>query len=92
MARMLQKFGLNVITKIYQDSTVDSVIHHLQVKSEEYQLIVLVDKNQLDGFALAQGLKNNKLIDYYPVVLVSSNDKTGNYKTCRNRLLPDRTF
>ncbi len=83
MARMLQKFGLNVITKIYQDSTVDSVIHHLQVKSEEYQLIVLVDKNQLDGFALAQGLKNNKLIDHYPVVLVSSNDKTGNYKTCR---------
>ncbi|MDF1573789.1 MAG: response regulator [Bacteroidales bacterium] len=83
MARMLQKFGLNVITKIYQDSTVDSVIHHLQVKSADYQMIVLVDKNQLDGFALAQGMKTSKLIDHYPVVLVSSNDKTGNYKTCR---------
>jgi hypothetical protein len=34
MARMLQKFGLNAVTKIYQDSTVDSVIHHLQVKSD----------------------------------------------------------
>ena len=83
MARMLQKFGLKVVTKIYQDSTVDSVIHHLQVKSEEYQMIILVDKNQLDGFALAQGMKNSKLIDHYPVVLVSSNDRTGNYKTCR---------
>jgi signal transduction histidine kinase/CheY-like chemotaxis protein len=83
MARMLQKFGLNVITKIYQDSTVDSVIHHLQVKSKEYQLIILVDKNQLDGFALAQGMKNNNLIDLFPIMLVSSNDKTGNYKTCR---------
>ncbi len=83
MARMLQKFGLKVVTKIYQDSTVDSVIHHLQVKSEEYQLIVLVDKNQLDGFALAQGMKNSNLIDLYPIVLVSSNDRTGNYKTCR---------
>jgi len=83
MARMLQKFGLNVITKIYQDSTVDSVIHHLQVKSDAYQMIVLVDKNQLDGFALAQGMKNSNLIDNYPIVLVSSNDKTGNYKTCR---------
>ncbi len=83
MARMLQKFGLKVVTKIYQDSTVDSVIHHLQVKSEEYQLIVLVDKNQLDGFALAQGMKNSNLIDHYPIVLVSSNDRTGNYKTCR---------
>lgn len=83
MARMLQKFGLRVVTKIYQDSTVDSVIHHLQVKSKDYQMIVLVDKNQLDGFAMAQGIKKSNLIDNYPVVLVSSNDKTGNYKTCR---------
>ena len=83
MVRMLEKFGLNVVTKIYQDSTVDSVVHHLQVKSEEYQMIVLVDKNQLDGFALAQGMKKGMLIDNYPIVLVSSNDKTGNYKTCR---------
>jgi len=83
MTRMLQKFGLNVVTKIYQDSTVDSVIHHLQVNLAEYQMIVLVDKNQLDGFALAQGMKNSSLIDHYPIVLVSSNDKTGNYKTCR---------
>ena len=83
MVRVLEKFGLNVVTKIYQDSTVDSVVHHLQVKSEEYQMIVLVDKNQLDGFALAQGMKKGNLIDNYPIVLVSSNDKTGNYKTCR---------
>jgi CheY-like chemotaxis protein len=83
MARMLQKFGLKVVTKIYQDSTVDSVIHHLQVKSKEYQMIVLVDKNQLDGFAMAQGMKKSNLIDNYPIVLVSSNDRTGNYKTCR---------
>jgi signal transduction histidine kinase/CheY-like chemotaxis protein len=83
MTRMLQKFGLKVVTMVYQDSTVDSVTHHLQVKSEEYQMIVLVDKNQLDGFSLAQGMKNTKLIDNYPIVLVSSNDKTGNYKTCR---------
>jgi len=83
MVRVLEKFGLNVLTKIYQDSTVDSVVHHLQVKSDEYQMIVLVDKNQLDGFALAQGMKKGNLIDNYPIVLVSSNDKTGNYKTCR---------
>lgn len=83
MVKMLSKFGLNVITKIYQDSTVDSVIHHLQVKSQEYQMIVLIDKNELDGFALAMGMKRNNLIDKFPVVLVTSNDKTGNYKTCR---------
>jgi signal transduction histidine kinase/CheY-like chemotaxis protein len=83
MARMLENFGIQVVTKIYQDSSVDSVIHHLQMKSENYQLIVLVDKNQLDGFALAQEMQNKELTDLYPIVLVSSNDKTGNYKTCR---------
>lgn len=83
MVRMLRKFGLDVITKIYHDSTVDSVIHHLQVKSGEYQMIVLIDKDELDGFALAMGMKRNNLIDRFPVMLVTSNDKTGNYKTCR---------
>jgi signal transduction histidine kinase/CheY-like chemotaxis protein len=83
MARMLENFGLNVITKIYQDSSVDSVIHHMQVKRDNYQLVILVDKNQLDGFALAQAMQNKELIDKYPIVLVSSNDKSGNYKTCR---------
>ncbi len=83
MAKMLENFGLNVTKKIYQDSTVDSVIHHLQIKAARYHLIVLVDKNHLDGFALAQEMQNKNLTDHYPIVLVSSNDKTGNYRTCR---------
>ncbi|MCK5136678.1 MAG: response regulator [Bacteroidales bacterium] len=83
MARMLGNFGLNVVTKIYQDSSVDSVIHHLQVKKDNYHLIVLVDKNQLDGFAIAQEMQNRNLTNHFPIVLVSSNDKSGNYKICR---------
>ena len=83
MSRMLENFGLNVMTKIYQDSTVDSIIHHLQVKTESYHLVILVDKNQLDGFALAQEMQNKDLTDRYPIILVSSNDKTGNYKISR---------
>ena len=83
MAKMLDRFGLNVVTKIYQDSNMDSVIHHIQMKEGVYQLVILVDKNQLDGFAVAQEMQNKELTDKYPIVLVSSNDKTGNYKTCR---------
>ena len=61
----------------------DSVVHHLQVKRDNYHLIVLVDKNQLDGFALAQEMQSKKLTDHYPIILVSSNDKSGNYKICK---------
>ena len=83
MSRMLKKFGLEVTTTIYQDSSVESVIHHLQVKKQNYHLLVLVDKNQLDGFALAQEMQTRQMTDDYPIVLVSSNDRTGNYKTSR---------
>ncbi len=83
MARMLERFGLNVVTKIYQDSSVDSVVHHIQMKEGVYQLVILVDKNQLDGFAVAQEMQNKELTGRYPIMLVSSNDKTGNYKICR---------
>ena len=38
---------------------------------------------ELDGFAVAQEMQNKELTGIYPIVLVSSNDKTGNYKTCR---------
>ncbi|MEZ5069970.1 MAG: ATP-binding protein [Bacteroidales bacterium] len=83
MSRLLTKFGLQVRTTVYQDSTVDSVVHHIQVKKEKYHMLVLVDKNQLDGFALAQELQNRELSDHFLILLVSSNDRTGNYKTCR---------
>ncbi len=53
------------------------------MKEGVYQLVILVDKNQLDGFAVAQDMQNKELTEKYPIVLVSSNDKTGNYKTCR---------
>jgi CheY-like chemotaxis protein len=83
MARVLENFHLNVVTKIYQESSVDSAIHHIQVKKDNYQLVVLVDKNKLDGFALAQEMQNKNLTDGFPIILVSSNDKSGNYITCR---------
>ncbi len=83
MSRLLERFGLQVKITVYQDSTVDSIIHHLQVNKDNYNLIVLMDKNKLDGFALAQEMKNRELIEHFPVVLVSSNDRSGNYKTCR---------
>lgn len=83
MTRMLEKFGLQVSFKIYQDSNADSVVNHLDRHSGDYHLVALVDRNQLDGFALAREMKNQNLVNLFPLILVSSNDRTGNYKACR---------
>ncbi len=80
---ILSNFGINVVKKIYQDSTIDSVVHHIKTKRDLYQMLVIADRTKLDGFALSSNLKNAGLTNYFPIILVTSNDKTGNYKICR---------
>ncbi len=77
---MLNKFGVNIVSKIYQDSNIDSIIHHLKIKRDLYNLLILFDKNNLDGFVLAKRIKDEGLSDKFPIILVSGNDKPGNYK------------
>jgi signal transduction histidine kinase/CheY-like chemotaxis protein len=77
---ILNNFGINIVTKIYMDSTVDSVIHHMNIKQDLYNMLILYDKNNLDGFALAKTIKDEGLSDKFPIILVSGNDKPGNYK------------
>jgi len=83
MLNILTEFGINVVTKIYQDSTIDSVIHHIETKKDLYHLLVLADRSKLDGFALSSNLKAANLTSHLPIILVTSNDKSGNYKICR---------
>ena len=78
--KLLNQFGINIVTKIYQDSTIDTVIHHLNVKHELYQLIVIADKNHLDGFALASNLKEEGLMDKFPSIMLCNSDQPGNHK------------
>ncbi|HDR68184.1 MAG TPA: PAS domain-containing sensor histidine kinase, partial [Bacteroidaceae bacterium] len=83
ISRVLNKFGLNVVTKIYQESSTDSIVHHIDVKRKLYQLIIIVDKIKLDGFTLGHLLNESGLVNLFPVVMLTSNNKPGNYKICR---------
>ncbi|MCF8345562.1 MAG: response regulator [Bacteroidales bacterium] len=81
--KILHQFGLNVITKIYQDSTVDTVLHHLHSKKNFYQMVVVSDKDSKNGFAIAERLKKEGLTDLFPCVIASSNDQPGSYKMAK---------
>ena len=52
----------------------------MNIKKDLYNLVILYDKNNLDGFALAKTIKDEGLSDKFPIILVSGNDKAGNYK------------
>jgi signal transduction histidine kinase/DNA-binding response OmpR family regulator len=77
--RLLDQFGINYVLKTYDDTTIDSIIFHLEQKRDFYQLIFLLDKPECDGFSMAYQLKESKLSEQFPIVMISSNDRSGNY-------------
>ncbi len=77
--RVLESFGMNYVYKTYDDQTIDSVLFHIEQKRDLYQMIIIKDKPQYEGFSLAQQMKENGVSMKFPVIMISSNDKKGNY-------------
>lgn len=77
--RLLDQFGINYTYRTYEDSSIDSAIYHIEQKRDLYHLIIIIDKPEQDGFVLAHQLKENKLSEQFPVIMISSNDQPGNY-------------
>jgi len=78
--KLFNKFGINIVTKIYQDSTIDTVLHHLNVKKDLYQILVIADNSDFDGFHLAGKLREEGLMELFPCILVTTNDQPGNIR------------
>ncbi|MGC9341391.1 MAG: response regulator [Bacteroidales bacterium] len=82
--RVLDSFGINYKYRIFKDEEIENVIYHIEEKADLYQLIIIKDKAGYDAFGLALQLKENNISSRYPTVMISSNDKTGNYLKCRS--------
>jgi signal transduction histidine kinase/CheY-like chemotaxis protein len=79
----LDQLGINFNYKMYNDTDIDSVIFHLEQKKELYQMLVIMDKSQNEGFTIARHLKDKRLSEYFLIVMVSSNNQQGNYQKCK---------
>jgi signal transduction histidine kinase/DNA-binding response OmpR family regulator len=77
--RLLDKFGINYTYKTYEDNSIDGTIFHIEQKKDLYHLVFIMDKPDHEGFLMAQQLKESKLSEQFPVIMVSSNDQPGNY-------------
>ncbi len=81
--KLFHQFGVNIVTKIYQEITIDAVIHHLDSKTDLYQMVVIGDQNSSEGFILAGKLKEEGLTDRLPFIMVCNNDQPGNFKASK---------
>lgn len=78
----LHKLGLTVTITTFQRSTVNQIRTNMSYPEEKYSLVVVFDDVEFDGFEAARTLWENRLSAQFIMLMISSNDKKGNYLNC----------
>ena len=78
----LHKIGLSVKITTYQKTTIGQIKANLNYPDERYNLVVIFDEEDLNGFETAAGIWENNLSGKFIIILVTTNDKKGNLLKC----------
>lgn len=78
----LHKFRLHMAVTTFQKSTIYQIKASFNIPEEKYNLIVITDDEDFDGFEVARSLWENRMTSNVIIIMVSSNDKKGNYLKC----------
>jgi signal transduction histidine kinase/CheY-like chemotaxis protein len=78
----LHKKGLTVSITTYQKSTLNQIKANLNFPEERYNLVIIFDDADFNGFNVARILWENNLSNSFIMFIISSNDKKGNYMNC----------
>lgn len=78
----LHKLGLALTVTTYQKSTVNQIRQNLSHNGNRYQLLVILDDREFDGFAVAGEISASGLASEFIIVMISSNDVKGNLRKC----------
>jgi len=79
---LFHKTGLKISVTSFTKSTINQVKNNAGKPDEKYDLIIITDDEQFDGLEVAQLLWDNDLSGKYRIIMVSSNDRKGNYQKC----------
>jgi signal transduction histidine kinase/CheY-like chemotaxis protein len=77
-----RKLGLNVSITTFLKSTVKQIKTNINDPGSRYNLIVIFNDKDFDGFDVANLLWENNLSSSFIIFMISSNDKKGNYMKC----------
>jgi signal transduction histidine kinase/CheY-like chemotaxis protein len=78
----LHKLGLNISVTTYQKSTIGQVKSNLDNGNEKYNLVVINDDEDFNGFEAARGIWDAGIAGKVVIFMISSNDQKGNYMKC----------
>jgi signal transduction histidine kinase/CheY-like chemotaxis protein len=78
----IHKLGLSSSVTTFQRSTASQIKANLSLPTERYNMIIITDDEDFDGFEVARTLWDNRLALNFVMMMVSSNDKKGNYLRC----------
>ena len=78
----LHKFGITTYVTSWQKQTVNLIKSNLEQAQDRYKAIIIRDTFDFDGFEVAKTLWENDLSMSFMILMVSSNDKRGNYARC----------
>jgi len=78
----LHKLGLATYVTSWQKQTVNLVKSNLEYVDERYKVIIILDTSDFNGFDVAKTLFENGLHTELLILMISSNDKRGNYVKC----------
>jgi signal transduction histidine kinase/CheY-like chemotaxis protein len=78
----LHKLGLNVTITTFLNSTINQIKTNMSYTDEKYDLVIIFDDKEFDGFDVARIIWENNLSVSFIMLMISSNDKKGNYMKC----------
>ena len=78
----LHKLGLTVTITTFQKSTVNQIRANMNYPDERYNLVIIFDDEEFNGFDAASVIWENNLSGNFIMLMISTNDKKGNYMIC----------
>jgi len=75
----LHRLGLAITITTFMRLTVSQIKANQNFPSERYSLIVIFDDENFNGFEAAKGIRENNLSGKFIILMISSNDKKGNF-------------
>ena len=78
----LHKIGIDLKVTSYQKFTINQIKNNLSFSDEKYNLIIIFDDDDLNGFDVAANILKNNLVGNFILFLITQKDKRGNHSKC----------
>jgi signal transduction histidine kinase/CheY-like chemotaxis protein len=78
----LHRLGLTITITTFQRSTVNQIRANMNFPTDKYNLVIIFDDEDFNGFDAAREIWENSLAVNFTMMMISSNDRKGNWLNC----------